>query len=238
MPDDLRKNIHLIILGALAFGIGGYPLGIGMYQEGSSLVFIPAIFFLVATFWGLILGLLTKNLKNALLLSCAGLFGGFVSMFIANLGGLIIMALMGWLLILTPLVFLGLAVHYYRKKENIISCVFFLLFCSVALDWVLTFLNQSIHTQFYIYSLHAFVFTLIGLIVGCSFGLVIGRPSIMSLFGAVGFLLGSYWIGILYRMFDNSQTAVFGFIITYILVSVTAGIFLVIGLYFPEKKPA
>jgi len=232
VPDELRKNIRFIVLGALAFGIGGYPLGVGMYQEGSSIIFLPIIFFIVTAFWGCILGLPTKKLKNVMILAGTGLIGGVICLVVGNLGGLIILALMGWLLILAPPIFLIMTFYYYRKKENIISVICLLFFIYVVVDWLLIFLNKTILTGFSMFSLHAFVYALTGLILGGSFGLVIGKTKIMAIFGLIGFSLGSYWIGIMYHLFENTNRAVYSVILTYILLSVTAGAFLVAGLYY------
>lgn len=208
-----------------------------MYQEGNSIVFLPAIFFIVTAFWGIILGLLTRSLKNVMMLVVAGLIGGFICLFIANPGGLIIMMLMGWLLLLAPPLFLILTLYYYRKKENIISIVFLLLFIYTAIDWLLILLNKMGSTQFSMFSLHAFVYAIIGIIIGYSYGLIIGKPKIMAFFGLWGLSLGSCWISLLYHMFENTNNAVYGVITTYILVSVIAGAFLAAGLYFPENEP-
>lgn len=232
LSDDLLKHFPVVILGALAFGIGGGLWGKGMYQEGSSIVFLAAIFFIVTAFWGCILGLLTKNLKNIFLLTGAGFLGGWVCLFVANLGGLIIMMLMGWLLLLTPPLFLILIYYFHNKNEKMISIVFLLLFIYVAFDWLLIILNKTTSTHFSAFSLHAFVYAIIGMIIGGIFGLIIGKPKIMAIFGVVGFSLGSYWIGILYHLFENTNEAVYGFEITYILVSIIAGAFLVAGLFY------
>ncbi len=225
-----------VILGALAFGIGGYPLGVDMYQEGSSIIFLGVTFFLVAAFWGCILGLLTKNPKNVIMLTGAGFIGGVVCLFVANLGGLIVLMLMGWLLLLTPPLFLFLIYYWFNKNEKMISVAFFMLFVYVAVDWVLIICNKMISTQYSMFALHAFVFALIGLVIGYSYGWVIGRPKTMALFGLVGFSLGSYWITLLHRLFESTNNAVFGYVIAYIFVSVTAGAFLAAGLFYPEKR--
>lgn len=236
LPDELLKNFHFVFLGALAFGIGGYLLGVDMYQEGSSIIFMGITFFLVAAYWGCILGLLTRDLKNVIMLAGAGIFGGIVCLFVANLGGLILLMLMGWLLIVTPLFFLFFAGYYFKKNEKMVSAAFFMLFAYVAIDWILMICNQMFSTQYSMFAPHAFVFALTGLITGGCFGRVMGKTKTMAIFGLVGLSLGSYWITLLHRLFESTNNAVYGYVIAYIFVSVTTGAFLVAGLYYPEKS--
>lgn len=234
-----RNNVRIaisIVLGALAFGIGGYPLGIDMYQEGSSIVFLGVTFFLIAAFWGGILGLLTKNKSNVILLTAAGFIGGIACLFVANIGGLILIMLMRWLLLLTPPLFLFLIFYCFKKKDKITAAAFIMLFIYVSVDWILMSGNRLIATQFSMFALHAFIFALTGLILGYSYGWVIGKTKTMAVFGLVGLSLGSYWITILHRLFESTNNAVYGYVIAYIFLSITSGTFLVAGLFWPEKE--
>jgi len=233
LPDELLNSFHLIIPAVLAFGIGGYPLGADMHAAGSSIVFLPAVLFIVTAFWGCILGLLTKDFNNVKMLAGAGIVGGLVSSVVANLGGLVVFALMGWLLLLIPFFFPVFIYYFFKRNEKLISVAFIMLLIYVIIDWIFIYCNNTMSTDFSFYSLHAFVFALAGLIIGYSYGWVIKKPTTMAVFGMVGLSLGSYWIGILfdpYAYMTNSHD-----ILIYSLVSVTTGIFLVTGLYYPEK---
>lgn len=240
MPDKNTREISKtrillsVLCGALAFGIGGYPWGVDQFGEGSSLLILASVFFLVAGYWGCVLGLLTGNLRNIGRLAGAGLFAGIICFFVANIGGFILIATIGWLLIITPPVFLVLMVYFFRKGEKQIALAFFMLLLYTAVDWTIITGINPFSTRNVIFSLHAFDYAVTGLITGGCYGWVMGRTKTLAISGLIGFSLGSYWISIFYHLFESTNYAVYGFVVTYVLVSVTAGAFLVAGLFWSD----
>jgi len=247
---QLKNKIRIaisIILGAIGFGYTGIYWGEVIHPLGDSIIFLPFNFWFIVTIWGIILGLLTLNWRSAIILPVMGLVAGIASIIVGNLGGFFfIIILFGMFQIISyfllPLVFLYYSHFFYKKRQLIHTAAFFILFLSGAIDWVLmaiTFLMPNNYQQFNVLFHaplfgNALIFAGVGVLIGAIFGYGIKKTETMALFGMMGLTIGSFWMSIFsdpYAYMTNVND-----ILIYTHVAATMGIFMVAGLFYPEKE--
>ena len=233
-----------MIIGAAGFGLTGIFWGQGMYPEGGNIIFLPFNFWLVTAIWGLILGILSLNWRTAIRLAILGLVAGIASIIVGNLGVLFFIIILGlWFISYTllPMFFLIFGYNFYSASKKIHAAAFFILFISAAIDWaliVITYLGMPHYPNHLAFGgpvyPAALLFAGIGLMIGAIIGYGIQKTETMALFCMIGFTIGSYWMSIYSDPYAYMTDA--NDILVYTHMAATMGVFMVAGLFYPEKE--
>ncbi|OPX62878.1 MULTISPECIES: hypothetical protein [unclassified Methanoregula] len=247
---DTKSVIRIavsLVIGAIGFGYTGIFWGEGIHPLGDSIIFLPFNFWYIVAIWGIILGILTLDWKTAIVLLLLGLVAGIASIIVGNLGGLVFLAVIfGWFQLISypllPLFFLYCGYLFHKAGKPIHMTVLFILFISGAIDWVLmtvTFLFHDNYRQFDILFHaplfgNALLFAGIGLLIGAIMGYGIKKIETMALFGMIGLTLGSYWMSVYSDPYAYMTSA--NDILMYSRMAATMGVFMVAGLFWPEKE--
>lgn len=232
VPDNLRKNIHFIVLGALAFGIGGSVSGYNYFEPPMQLSGFIVAFIFSGIFWGVCLGLMHNVRKKIPMLILSGFLGSLICVVITSIWftflSLPIFFMM--LYIFTPLcLILGI---YNLMKSDFVICV---ICCCLALIGRLDLIFSVIGIQIRGGLLMVvFLFILIGLIMGVSYGVMLNKTREMMYFSMIGFALGSMWL--LFTIQCELPDDILGKTAINFLIGATIGLFLSAGLFYNSSK--